>query len=540
MRILALLWFVLLAPPPVAAAQEPARDTAAVLVDGKVLFRVRGIEALPAARRAKDIASRITALAADRSFRPETLRVQERGEVTDILSGSLMVMRLTDMDASIEGVERPLLAPVYAERIRRAIAEHREERTRPRLAASLGRAVVAIGAVAVLLALLLWLLRRGQALLQSAFDRRVGVLLATESDRTLRVERLRQTLRSAVGVVRVVIVLLVAFFLLEYVLIQFPWTRGAGLRLSQSVAGPLNGLGEGFVAALPNLVILAILFFVTRFGLALVRLYFEAVQGGTIQLHNFEPEWAQLIYNLVRIVAIAFALVIAYPFIPGSKSEAFKGLSILAGLMLSLASSSAIANVIAGYMLVFRRAFRVGDRVKIGDILGAVTEMRLQVTHIRTIKNEEITLPNSVILGSEVLNYSKPAREGRLILHTEVDIGYGNPWRQVEALLIEAARHTPGLLEEPPPFVLQRELGDFAITYQINAYSDRADRMPATYADLHRNILDQFNEHGVQIMTPAYEGDPEKPKIVAKEQWFTAPARDAEGDGLSSGPTRST
>ncbi|MDH4065709.1 MAG: mechanosensitive ion channel family protein [Acidobacteriota bacterium] len=179
--------------------------------------------------------------------------------------------------------------------------------------------------------------------------------------------------------------------------------------------------------------------------------------------------------------------------------------------------------------MTYRRAFRVGDRVKIGDYLGDVERTRLMVTHLRTPKNEEVVVPNSVILGKEVVNYSALARANGLILHTTVGIGYETPWRQVEAMLLEAAARTKGLLHEPPPFVLQRALGDFCITYEINAYTDSTQRMFALYAELHRQILDVFNEYGVQIMTPNYEGDPEQPKVVPRDQWYAAPARPPDG-----------
>ena len=176
-------------------------------------------------------------------------------------------------------------------------------------------------------------------------------------------------------------------------------------------------------------------------------------------------------------------------------------------------------------MMTFRRAFRVGDRVKIGDIVGDVSEIRVQVTHLRTPKNEEVIVPNSKILGDEIINYSSLARKEGLILHTSVGIGYETPWRQVEAMLLETARRTAGLMAEPPAFVLQKALGDFAITYELNAYCHDAQAMNRLYTEMHRNLLDVFNEYGVQIMTPAYEGDPPEPKIVPKEKWFTAPAK---------------
>lgn len=508
------------------AAQEPERETrfdsAPVEVDGEVLFRVRGVEAHHAEQRAADIAADIEELASDPSFRPEALHADERGPVTNIMGGDVVVMVLTDEDAHLAGVQRPLLAMVYVDRISRAIVEHRQARTRSGLTASATRVAIAIAVTVGLLALLLWLLRRTEVRLQGAFERRARTLTA-ESRQILHVESVWRTLRGALGMARFVIVLLAGLFLIEYVLVQFPWTRGAGLHLFAQVSGPLANVGMGLVAAVPDLVFLTILFFITRYVLSLARLYFEAIQRGSIRLRHLEPELAAPTYNLVRAVLIISALVIAYPYIPGSGSEAFKGLSILIGVLLSLGSSSAVANIIAGYMIVYRRGFRIGDRVDIGEVRGIVTEMRMQVTHIRTVKNEEVTIPNAVILGSEVTNYSTPARSGKLILHTEVGIGYQVSRRQVEAMLLEAADRTPKLLKEPGPFVVQLKLGEFNVTYQINAYSDSADGIQLTYSDLHGNILDVFNENGVQIMTPAYEGDPDTPKVVAKENVFAVP-----------------
>jgi small-conductance mechanosensitive channel len=190
-----------------------------------------------------------------------------------------------------------------------------------------------------------------------------------------------------------------------------------------------------------------------------------------------------------------------------------------------------VANALAGYALIYRRAFKVGDRIKVGDVVGDVIAMRQQVTHLRTPKNEEVTIPSSMLLNSQVTNYSTLAREQGLILHATVSIGYEIPWQQVEAMLIEAANRTPDLLREPPPFVLQTALGDFAVTHEINVYCDRPQEMARLYTALRRNILDVFNEYGVQIMTPAYEGDPAVPKVVPKDQWFRAPASQTPSSG---------
>jgi small-conductance mechanosensitive channel len=208
--------------------------------------------------------------------------------------------------------------------------------------------------------------------------------------------------------------------------------------------------------------------------------------------------------------------------------------SLFLGIIFSLGSSSVIASLIAGYSMTYRRAFKVGDRIQVNDLIGDVVEMRLLGTHLRTIQNEEIVMPNSLLLNSHVMNFSTLAQSRGLILHTTVGIGYETPWRQVEAMLQVAAERTPGLLKEPPPFVLQKSLGDFAVNYDLNVYCDNPQAMLQLYTALHQNILDVFNEYGIQIMTPAYERDPEQPKVVPKGQWFMAPAANpAPTDGAS-------
>jgi small-conductance mechanosensitive channel len=256
-------------------------------------------------------------------------------------------------------------------------------------------------------------------------------------------------------------------------------------------------------------------------------------------LRGFDPEWAWPTYRIARAVVLVFAVVVAYPFIPGSSTEAFKGVSLFVGVLVSLGSSSVIGNLLSGYTMIYRRAFRVGDRVRIEDVVGEVVEIRVTVTHLRTPKNEEVILPNSLIMNSKVINYSALARQQGLILHTNVGIGYEVPWRQVEAMLMAAANATEGVKKDPPPFVLQRSLGDFAIDYELNVYVPDATAILATYDRLHRNILDQFNEHGVQIMTPAYESDPETAKVVPKARWYAAPAAAAGSDG-SARPERTS
>ncbi|MGC1953013.1 MAG: mechanosensitive ion channel family protein [Gammaproteobacteria bacterium] len=365
--------------------------------------------------------------------------------------------------------------------------------------------------------------------LDEALDRRLKGTLAgleAQSFRLLNATQTWHVLQRLRGLLWTVAVLLAIVWYLDFVLQLFPWTRWLSVRLYHLLMDPLRAIGQGVLASIPNLVFLVFLVVVIRYLLKGLHALFSGIDRGAVSLAGFQGEWAWPTYRLVRLMVIALSAVVAYPYIPGSGTDAFKGVSIFLGVVFSLGSSSLIGNLIAGYSMTYRRAYRVGDRVRINEYVGDVTEMRLLVTHLRTPKNEEVIVPNSEILNTSIVNYSTLAREGQLILHTTVGIGYETPWRQVEAMLREAAGRTDGLRTEPAPFVHQKALGDFAVTYEINVYCDDAQAMYTLYTRLYRNILDVFNEYGVQIMTPAYERDPEQPKIVPKEQWYAAPAAD--------------
>jgi len=502
---------------------EVAPATAPVRLDGSTLFRVRGVTAYPADVRAKAIAGRIRALAADRSFSPEKLRVVESPDSSQILAGDRLVAAVVDADARVEGVERPVLAQVYMVKIADAIRSFRRDRAPNVLLRNALYTVLATALLAFVLLLLRWGFRRSDALAERIMKARLEGLEAA-SRSFLRAEHLWGAVRQALRAVYLLIVLAAAFQYLQFVLSRFPWTRGFAEGMATLVLDPLDVMGRAFVASIPDLVFLAILAFVTRILLRSIRRFFDAVGQGTITVFGFQAEWALPTFKILRLVIIAFAVVVAYPYIPGSSSAAFKGISLFLGVIMSFGATSIVANILAGYTLIYRRAFRLGDRIQVDGHMGDVVEIRNMVTHMRTPKNEEVVLPNSTILNSHVVNYSALAKNQGLILHTTVGIGYETPWRQVEAMLLMAAERTPGLLREPSPFVLASSLGDFAVTYELNAHCNDPSAMLALYSGLHKNILDVFNEYGVQIMTPAYRADTEPPKIVPREQWFSPPA----------------
>jgi small-conductance mechanosensitive channel len=510
--------------PGQSGANESAHHTAQVVVDGEYLFPVRGIMAYPARERARAIHARIIEVAKDERFDVADLVLLEVEDRTDIMAGDFRVLSLLDIDAELEGLERKLLADVYRQKIAQAIVRYRADRSSDRL---LSNSLLALLATAVY-ALLLWATRRSLSWLVEWAERDVrrGVSkLASKSRYVLHAGYVWPLVAGLLRVIRVTLYLLVTYLYLNSVLGLFPWTRPIARTLLALVVEPLKTLVLGFVDELPNLVFLLVLWFVVGFLLKLIRAYFTAVERGRITLGNFEPEWAMPTFKIVRVVVIAFAIIIAYPYIPGSDSLAFKGVSVFAGVLLSLGSSSFIANSIAGLTMTYRGAFRPGDRIRVGETEGTVEAVKLMVTRVRTPKNESVIIPNSNILNTDVINFTQLAKTEGLQLHTTVGIGYDVPWRQVEAMLIEAAKRTGGLDHSRDPFVLQTALGDFAVSYQLNAYCTDPAPMMQIYSDLHANIQDVFNEHGVQIMSPAYVADPERAKLVPPERWFEAPAR---------------
>jgi len=509
--------------PEASSSQELTLETAPVEIDGQVLFKVRGLSSFPAEKRAETIRERIKSVAAQGSFPSGDLRAEVGENGTVITAGANPLMLVTDADAQLEQTTRDSLAALHLLRIQRAIDDFRQARKPDALLKaglySAGATVLLALGIAILLVLNRWLDKAVSKLLKSRV-RSVDI----QSFEVLRLDTIWKAMHALVLAIGAVTIVVSVYVYLQYVLALFPWTRSISNDLFNLAAGAGERLGKSLASVIPDLVILVLIYYLARFILRRVKNFFEAVEQRRVAFTQFEAEWALPTYKLVRVLIVAFAFIVAYPYIPGSETPAFKGISIFIGLVVSLGSSTAISNFIAGYLMTYRRVFKVGDRVKVNDVIGEVVAVRLQVTHLRTNKNEEITIPNSQILNSDVTNYSSLASTQGLILHTTVGIGYETPWRQVEAMLCSAGRRTAGVLTEPGPFVLLPKLGDFAVTYELNVYIRDTRRIAKTYAELHRNILDVFNEYGVQIMTPAYEGDPDQPKVVAPEQWYVAPA----------------
>jgi len=506
-----------------APALELTLETAPVEIDGQVLFTVRGLSSFPAEKRAQTIGRRIEEAAGDAGFASAGLKVDTIDTGSVILAGKTALMVVTDADAQLEQTTRENLAALHLARIRQAIDEYRLTRSTDYLIKAAlhaaGATVLLAAGIAVLLLLNRWLDKAVSRVLK----RRVHDV-DIQSFEVVRSDTIWKALHGVILAIGIMTIVVSIYAYLQYVLALFPWTRSVSNDLLNLSTRAARRLGKSTAEIIPDVLILIIIYFLTRFTLSRVRKFFAAVEQKRVVFTQFEPDWAMPTYKLLRVLVLAFAVVVAYPYIPGSQTAAFKGISIFIGLMLSLGSSTSISNLIAGYLMTYRRVFKVGDRVKVGDVVGEVVAVRLQVTHLRTNKNEEVTIPNSQILNSDVTNYSSLAGTKGLILHTTVGIGYEVPWRQVEAMMLTAAGRTAGVLSDPSPFILLTKLGDFSVSYELNVYVRDTEMIGKRYAELHRHIIDVFNEYQVQIMTPAYEGDPDQPKVVPPERWYSAPA----------------
>lgn len=489
-------------PKSTAAAANPS--PAPVVFEGKTLFYIKEtvLSASPE-ERAGAASERLAKLVKNRAFRVDDFQVVEDEFASSLVAEGTLLLRVFDRDATAEGMTRQALAAQYVETIRAAIEEHNKAYNFRSLLIGAICAVVATGVLALVLLLYHYLFPRLYARIRDWSGSRIhSVQLG--SFELLSAARVARFFIALARGFRILTTALLVYAWLLYVLSLFPWTRRISTAIIGYILDPLRAFGAAIVASLPDLFVIAVIGFITRYAMKLARFFFDAVEKGQVVLPGFYADWASPTYKIVRFFIFAFAFTVAFPYIPGSNSDAFKGVSIFLGILFSLGSTSAIANVIGGLSITYMRAFKIGDRVRIGDSVGDVIDNSLLVTHIRTIKNEDITIPNAMIMNAHIVNYSACAKEEGLILHTSVTIGYNAPWRTVHELLLEAARKTACILLEPKPFVLQTALNDFYVTYELNAYTDEPREMVNTYSSLHRNIQDSFNEAGVEIMSPHY------------------------------------
>ena len=512
-----------LASAALAAAPDAKPEEATLRIANRdiVVFRATLLGAGPAARaeRARD---RIGALTLAELADPIKAYPATMGELRgmSILVGDRVAFSLLQADLDPEdNLTLEHAAEQARAHLQEALQAKRDQRKLPVLFQGFAHAAAATA----LLVALLWLLHRaGRAVvaLLERYRRAAAAAPATVQWRAY----LAHLLLRLVQLARWVLVLVLLYGWLAYVLDHFPMTEPFGHGLAHFVETLLDWLVDGVIASVPGIVTVAVILFVTRALVDVIVQFFEGVQTGRTQVPLLHPDTASATRRIVTFIAWTLALVVAYPFIPGSNSDAFKGLSVLFGVMLSLGSTGLVTQMMSGLVIIYSRALRKGDVVSVNGIDGMVSEVGTLATKIVTMRNEEITIPNSVLIGNPIRNFSKLAGTQGTMVATKVTIGYDAPWRQVHALLELAAQRTPGLRREPKPYVYQRALGDFYVEYELFAHTDHPRDRVATLSALHANIQDAFNEAGVQIMSPHFVMQPKENVVVPPERWYATPA----------------
>ncbi|CCI15262.1 Mechanosensitive ion channel family protein [Microcystis aeruginosa PCC 9806] len=502
-----------LTSPLLGIAQNPTQpenkiDGFPVMLDGKTLFFIRrGVSSFSAEERANAITRRIERIAQNDSIPIENLTIEQIPDDNSLYLSvdQEVILTVTERDAKAYRSTPEVLAQQALQKIQVAIAQYRQDRKPEQLLKNIIYTVIATFAFLIISFAVIkisgklfpFIRRLIESLTPGIKIGNVEIISSSNiSFFWLRVLR----------IIRLLVLFLLLFNYATFVLRLFPWTRVFGESILgyfyQSLELVLSSIGQ----YLPNAFIIAIIIFITYYLIRLIKPFFTAIERGNLVIPGFYTDWAKPTYNLLLVIIIALAAIVAFPYLPGFDSPAFRGVSVFLGLLLSLGSTSAIANVIGGIILIYTRAFRIGDHIQVGDVIGDLIEKNFLVIRICTPTNKIITIPNSSLLSSNVINFSISSRElnRNLIIQTTITLGYDLPWRKAHKTLIEAALETEHILKEPAPFVLQTSLDNFYISYQLNAYTNQPNLMVIIYSELHQNIQDKCNEAGIEILSPSY------------------------------------
>lgn len=506
-RIIALSYFVLIAYFLTATAVSaedfiPSKGSAVVTFNNQPLFVLHPVHnQYSAEERARIITDRIQQIA-DNEAVSSSLQIQisETHESSRLFLDGKLVMFIFDQEATAENMPRPALADKRAKIIERAIRQYHLDMQPQNVMYRFGLSFLASVVCFLLWRVNNWIALRMELILNQRREKAFPVLKFILLSEQVAGYFLNKISLFLLWFVRLILLYGYSFTILSI----FPRTREYADLVLSYLWQPLGNVTELVIEVLPNLATIFIILVLFWYILGFIRLIAREIESGNIVLGGFHHEWASPTYALIRLLVIVLAFIAIFPYIPGSNSPVFQGMSVFLGLLFSVASSSALSNIVAGYVLIYTRAFKEGDVIKSGEYSGIVVHQALLATSVRTFKNEIVTVPNSLLLSGSIVNYSHNLAENRLTLHTTITIGYDVPWRTVHELLKEAALHTEGILVNPPPFVLQTALNDFHISYQLNAFTSSPEQMPRQYSALHQNIQDYFRDNNIEIMSPHY------------------------------------
>jgi small-conductance mechanosensitive channel len=521
------LVFALMVPlAAVAQSAGPADGPSLLRVFNRpiIVLRATVFGATPAERVAA-IEQRFSDLVAKGKTKELTVRQTAEGSVID-LDGELLMLVATGDTDPLTGETMESLVERTTQRLRVALDSIQEQQSVRYMLQAVAKTLVAT----LIYVALIWSGRRIKIWLWTLIGHwRKAVSKTLGASSKSVVPQLQVVYQWSVRILFWILVIAATDVWLTFSLNQFPYTAPWGEALGHHLILMLRTLGVGVIAEFPDLVVAVIIVVVTRLLTKLVRMFFTNVREEKIKVAWLDPDSARPTGRIVVMIMWAFALVMMYPYLPGSGSAAFKGVGVFIGLLVSLGGTGLISQVMGGFVLMYTHSIKVGEYVRVGENEGTVDSIGFLSTRLRTRKNEMINIPNALLMGATTTNYSRLAETEGVMASTTVTIGYDAPWRQVHAMLLRAAEKTPGLKKPPEPFVWQRALSDFYVEYELNvALADPEQRLPVMSA-LCANIQDEFNEHGVQILSPHFMANPPEKVWVPKEKWHEPPAKSKDG-----------
>lgn len=433
----------------------------------------------------------------------DSLTIIESETTADIFYNETLIMSVSENDALWNNTSTLALAKQYKVIIERAIVNYKKETSLQTIFKEIGLALIVILVFGVLIFYLLKLFKWFAKLITEEEGKKIKEF-KIRNYTILDSKRQVSFLVSLTNFLKWVVLLILIYIALPILFGIFPWTKRFTTTLFGYIFDPIKVMFLGVWNYLPKLITIIIIVVVFHYVIKGIRFLKNEIERGNLRLTGFYPDWANPTFQIIRVVLNAFTLVLIFPYLPGSDSPIFKGVSVFLGVLFTFGSSGSLSNIVAGLVLTYMRLFKLGDRVKIGEVTGDIIEKSLLVTRIRTVKNEIISIPNSTVMNSHTINYTSDSVEKGLILHTTVTIGYDVPWKKMHEALLAAADRTNFILKDPKPFVLQTSLDDFYVSYQINAYTKESNKQANIYSDLHANIQDCCNEAGIEIMSPHY------------------------------------
>ena len=475
-----------------------------VVVEGDTLFYLyakRGGHT-PQQRAEMDAAA-ILELGKRFNLRPDSLYMESSDIVTDLMYDNKVIASFIDQDGLWENCTRDRLAAHNRKVIVDKLKEMKDEHGLWQLGKRILYFVLVLVGQYFLFRLTIWLFKKLKVRIQRLKDTKLKPFSIQDYE-LLDTQKQVNLLIFLSNLLRYIIMFLQLLLTVPLLFSIFPQTKSLAYQLFSYIWIPVKSIFTSVVEYIPNLFTIFVIWYAVKYLVRFVHYLANEVKSERLKIRGFYSDWAEPTFHIIRFLLYAFMIAMIYPYLPGSKSGVFQGISVFVGLIVSLGSSTVIGNIIAGLVITYMRPFKLGDRIQLNETTGNVIEKTPLVTRIRTPKNEVVTIPNSFIMSSHTVNYSASAREYGLIIHSEVSIGYDIPWRQTHQLLIEAALNTPGVIDDPRPFVLETSLSDWDPVYQVHAYIKEADRLADIYSDLHQNIQDKFNEAGIEIMSPHY------------------------------------